>query len=116
MFSLGTFGEGKNSISFDWLDSARKKRKVTFKAKTRTELAHILITFRRAQRRLRQKAISSDADLFEFIASKNPTCKIKSQKKIKGVLGTKIKEYKFNWRILGYVTIRQMQRLIKRKE
>lgn len=116
MFSLGTFGEGKNSISFQWIDSSQKKRKVAFKTKTRAEIAHILKTFRRAQRKIRQGIAQNSEAMFGLIARKNPTCKIKTQRIKKGILAVKVKEYKFNWRILGYVTIRQMQRLIKERD
>lgn len=121
--NLGTFGEGKSKIKFSWKESYQKIYSVTFKVKTRADIARILFEFRRAQANLRQhtrgeriKNHSASRDLsFEYIASKNPQCVFRTYRKKTRSEFYK-KEYEFNWRILGYVTLQQMQRLIKRKD
>lgn len=118
--NLGTYGEGKNRIKFMWIEQARRVF-ITFKAKEKRELAAILKNFRRAQRILRasakEKAIIKNHFInknisYEYIASRNPTCEIKTQE---GKQEPRKKEYNFNWRIPGYVTIQSVRRLLKGK-
>lgn len=133
MKSLGTYGQGKSYIQFKWKELTTKEKKsktkigeeicaVKFKAIDRTQLALIIRYFRTAQLRLRRnKGIiknyfyTPSANLsFEYIAAMNPECKIKTYQKNKKS-EPYIKEYKFNWRIRGHVTTRQLQRITKRR-
>lgn len=115
MKSLGTYGQGKSYIQFKWEGYA-----VKFKAVDRTQLALIIRYFRNAQLNVRRsngfiKNYYAARDLsFEYIAAMNPDCKIRTYQKNKKS-EPYIKEYKFNWRIKGYVTTRQLQRTMKRR-
>jgi len=132
MKSLGTYGQGKSYIQFKWKELTVKRKEakikigdelcaVKFKAISRTQLALIIREFRTAQLNLRrnngtiQNANAARDLSFEYIALMNPECKISTyQKNKKSELY--MKEYKFNWRIKGHVTIRQLQRRIKRSD
>lgn len=132
MKSLGTYGQGKSYIQFKWKELTTRKKDFTikigdelcvvkFKAIDRTQLALIIKEFRTAQLNLRRsngiiKNSNAARDLsFEYIAAMNPDCKIVTYRKNKKS-EPYIKEYKFNWRIKGHVTIRQLQRRIKRSD
>lgn len=131
MKSLGTYGQGKSYIQFKWKELTTKEKEskikigeeictVKFKAINRTQLALIIRYFRTAQLNLRRangiiQNQNAARDLsFEYIAAMNPECKIKTYQKNKKS-EPHIKEYKFNWRIRGHVTARQLQRITKRR-
>lgn len=131
MKSLGTYGQGKSYIQFKWKELTTKRKEpimkigeemhtVKFKAIDRTQLALIIREFRSAQLKLRRnsgiiKGYCIPRELcFEYIAAMNPECKIKTYRKNKKS-EPYIKEYKFNWRIRGHVTTRQLQRITKRR-
>lgn len=121
MKNLGTYGQGKSYIQFKWKEINSELHAVKFKVMDRTQLALIIRAFRTAQLNLRRtngtiKNHYAARDLsFEYIAAQNPDCLIKTYKKIKKS-EPYIKEYKFNWRIKGYVTTQQLQRIMKRKD
>lgn len=132
MKSLGTYGQGKSYIQFKWKELTTRKKDfkikigfelcaVKFKAIDRTQLALIIREFRTAQLKLRHsngmiQNPNAARDLsFEYIAFRNPDCKIVTYQKNKK-LAPYMKEYKFNWRIKGHVTIQQLQRIMKRKD
>lgn len=132
MKSLGTYGQGKSYIQFKWKELTTKKKDfkikigdelcaVKFKAVDRTQLALIIREFRTAQLNLRRsngmiQNPNAARDLsFEYIAFQNPECKISTYRKNKKS-EPYMKEYKFNWRIKGHVTMRQLQRRIKRSD
>lgn len=131
MKSLGTYGQGKSYIQFKWKELTTRQKNfkikigdelcaVKFKAIDRTQLALIIREFRTAQLNLRRangiiQNQNAARDLsFEYIAAMNPECKIKTYQKNKKS-EPHIKEYKFNWRIRGHVTTRQLQRITKRR-
>ena len=132
MKSLGTYGQGKSYVQFKWKELTTKRKATTikigdelcavkFKAIDRAQLALIIREFRTAQLNLRRangiiKNSNAARDLsFEYIASMNPECKISTYRKNKKS-EPYMKEYKFNWRIKGHVTMRQLQRRIKRSD
>lgn len=132
MKNLGTYGQGKSYIQFKWKELTVKRKEskikisdelcaVKFKAIDRTQLALIIREFRAAQINLRRtKGIMQNPNAardlsFEYIAFRNPECKIVTYQKNKK-RAPYIKEYKFNWRIKGHVTTQQLQRIMKRKD
>lgn len=121
MKKIASFGQGYHKVRFSWIGTDFKEYYIDYKTTNRTGIARIINKFMKSLKSLHkdlktnslQKLLKTKTTYgYYWIAAQCPKCKIISKKKNSSLTYTK--EYRFNYLFKSFVTIQNIQRLLKK--